>query len=192
MSADKNSQINKNPHWSGDSLASNVGGANHLIDAMDMLKRDRFELLSAYLDGEVTACERRQVEDWLANDPESQRLYGRLLTLRQGLQTMPVPSTQQSVENTIEQVYQRMHRRSRHRAAVWGGSAIAALVIGAISTVLPGRQVPQFAQSPTTSIEPLMVALNNPVVEIPRGTMANPEKPSLQITFPQQQSKDFN
>ena len=159
---------------------------------MDMLKRDRFELLSAYLDGEVTACERRQVEDWLANDPESQRLYGRLLTLRQGLQTMPVPSTQQSVENTIEQVYQRMHRRSRHRAAVWGGSAIAALVIGAISTVLPGRQVPQFAQSPTTSIEPLMVALNNPVVEIPRGTMANPEKPSLQITFPQQQSKDFN
>ena len=84
---------------------------------MDMLKRDRFELLSAYLDGEVTACERRQVEDWLANDPESQRLYGRLLTLRQGLQTMPVPSTQQSVENTIEQVYQRMHRRSRHRTA---------------------------------------------------------------------------
>lgn len=192
MSADKNSQINKNPHWSGDLLASNVGGANHLVDAMDMLKRDRFELLSAYLDGEVTAGERRQVEDWLANDPESQRLYGRLLTLRQGLQTMPVPSTQQSVENTIEQVYQRMHRRSRRRTAVWGGSAIAAIVIGAVSSVLPGRQVPQFAQSPTTSIEPLMVALNNPVVEIPRGTMTNPEKPSLQITSPNQQSKDFN
>jgi len=29
---------------------------------MDMLKRDRFELLSAYLDGEVTAAERQQVE----------------------------------------------------------------------------------------------------------------------------------
>jgi len=27
-----------------------------------MLKRDRFELLSAYLDGEVTAAERQQVE----------------------------------------------------------------------------------------------------------------------------------
>jgi len=31
---------------------------------MDMLKRDRFELLSAYLDGEVTAAQRQQVEDW--------------------------------------------------------------------------------------------------------------------------------
>jgi len=43
---------------------------------MDMLKRDRFELLSAYLDGEVTAAQRQQVEDWLGNDPEVQ-LYAR-------------------------------------------------------------------------------------------------------------------
>jgi len=35
---------------------------------MDMEKRDCFELLSAYLDGEVTATERRQVEEWLSTD----------------------------------------------------------------------------------------------------------------------------
>jgi anti-sigma factor RsiW len=29
---------------------------------------ERFELLSAYLDGEVTASERKQVEAWLATD----------------------------------------------------------------------------------------------------------------------------
>ncbi len=29
---------------------------------MDMYKRDRFELLSAYLDVEVTASQRRQIE----------------------------------------------------------------------------------------------------------------------------------
>ena len=32
-----------------------------------MVKRDRFELISAYLDGEVTAAERKQVEEWLVN-----------------------------------------------------------------------------------------------------------------------------
>jgi anti-sigma factor RsiW len=44
---------------------------------MDIHKRDRFELLSAYLDGELTATERRQIEDWLKTAPEVQRLYAR-------------------------------------------------------------------------------------------------------------------
>lgn len=38
-------------------------------ESLDNLKRDRFELLSAYLDGEVTSSERHQVEDWLRSDP---------------------------------------------------------------------------------------------------------------------------
>jgi hypothetical protein len=36
---------------------------------------DRFELLSAYIDGEVTAAERKQVEEWLATDPTVQQLH---------------------------------------------------------------------------------------------------------------------
>ncbi len=40
-------------------------------------KRDRFELLSAYLDGEVIAAKRQQIEDWLRNDPGVQYLYVR-------------------------------------------------------------------------------------------------------------------
>lgn len=39
--------------------------------ARDMEKRDRFELLSAYLDGEVSATERKQVEDWLQPTPRA-------------------------------------------------------------------------------------------------------------------------
>ncbi|MFM8202724.1 MAG: anti-sigma factor family protein, partial [Dolichospermum sp.] len=55
---------------------------------MDMQKREYFELLSAYLDGEVTATERRQVEQWLSTDASVKCLYKRLLNLRQGLQNI--------------------------------------------------------------------------------------------------------
>ena len=151
-----------------------------------MLKRDRFELLSAYLDGEVTASERRQVEEWLANDPEVQCLYGRLLQLRQGLRTMPVPPAQQPVEQTTQQVFARLNRTKT--AGAWRGAAIAALFVGALSGVLPGRQsiTPQLAQS-TSAVAPaetLMVALNTPVIEIPKATIAAPEK-GIDFGFPQ-------
>ncbi|MEM9769414.1 MAG: zf-HC2 domain-containing protein, partial [Cyanobacteria bacterium P01_D01_bin.71] len=53
---------------------------------LDATKRDRFELLSAYLDGEVSPDERRLVATWLDKDPEAQCLYRRLLQLRQGFQ----------------------------------------------------------------------------------------------------------
>lgn len=191
MTADSNSPINTNPDFKTHLLANNTSEVNQSIGTMDMLKRDRFELLSAYLDGEVTAAERRQVEDWLANDPDSQRLYGRLLKLRMGVQTIPVPAAQQPVEQTIEQVYQRMHRRSRRSTVVWGGSAIAALVIGAISTVLPTRQFLQIAKLPA-QIEPLMVALNDPVVEIPKAGIVPPAQPRAPLASPQQQNRSFN
>ena len=193
MTADRNFQINTNPDSQGDLLTSNSGAANQLIGAMDMLKRDRFELLSAYLDGEVTAAERKQVEEWLANDPESQRLYDRLLKLRSSFQTIPVPAAQQPVEQTIELVYQRVDRRSRRRAVVWSGSAIAAVVLGAVSTVLPTRQLLQIAQSPQQEIEPLRVALNSPVVEIPKLGITPPGEQSQPIESPQQQqNRDIN
>ena len=193
MTADRNFKINTNPDSQGDLLTSNSGAANQLIGAMDMLKRDRFELLSAYLDGEVTAAERKQVEEWLANDPESQRLYERLLKLRSSFQTIPVPAAQQPVEQTIELVYQRVDRRSRRRAVVWSGSAIAAVVLGAVSTVLPTRQLLQIAQSPQQEIEPLRVALNSPVVEIPKLGITPPGEQSQPIESPQQQqNRDIN
>ena len=163
--------------------------ANQSMGAIDMLKRDRFELLSAYLDGEVTASERRQVEDWLANDPEVQCLYRRLLQLRQGLRTMPVPPAQQAVEQTTQQVFARLNRRSKTVGA-WRGAAIAAVFVGALSGVLPGRQsiVPQLAQSPNA--ETLMVALNTPVIEIPKASAATPENSVEQIGFPQRYTRE--
>ncbi|MGD1867872.1 MAG: anti-sigma factor family protein [Phormidesmis sp.] len=46
---------------------------------------EAFELLSAYLDDEVTAEERCLVQHWLASDPEMQSHYQKQLRLRQAM-----------------------------------------------------------------------------------------------------------
>lgn len=136
--------------------------------------RDRFELLSAYLDGEVTASERKQVEEWLSTDPSVQQLHARLLKLRQAFRSMPAPAPVQSVEKTVDQVLAKIDRRPKLRL-VWGGAAIAAAFMGAVSLfsvrqpqiaeVNPPQQPSVQAQQPTAS-DDLMVALDRPVVSI--------------------------
>ncbi len=139
---------------------------------MNTQKRDRFELLSAYLDGEVTAPEKRQVEEWLDNDAETQKLYARLLALRHNFQTLPVPTSTQSVDQTIQQVFGKIEKRRQYRSLKWGGAAVAAVVIAALSSIVPGRQVLQMAEvSSPANPEKLLVALNTPLVELPESAL---------------------
>jgi hypothetical protein len=143
-------------------------------------QRDRFELLSAYLDGEVTASERRQVESWLATDPKTQCLYSRLLTLRQGLQNLPIAKSEQSVEQFVDQVTARLDRQPRRW--MWGGLAVAAMLVGAIFTAVPqDRYAPSIADSLDSSEEVpssgLMIALNHPPIAIP-NTASIPQSDS--------------
>lgn len=155
--------------------AIHTGDTNQSMGAMDRCQRDRFELLSAYLDGEVTAAERRQVEEWLANEPEVQCLYVRLLKLRRGIQTLPVPQTS-SVNQTAQQVFATIDRRRSRRFALWGG-AIAALFVGTLSGVFTSRPALQIAgvQPVPEANHTLMVAVNGPVVEIPKAAVVAPE-----------------
>jgi anti-sigma factor RsiW len=176
---------------------SPMNGQNSSSCSSNLIQRDRFELLSAYLDGEVTAAERKQVEVWLASDQTVQRLHSRLLKLRHGLQNMPVPASSQPTEQTVNDVLTRLERKPK-LSLVWGGAAIAALFIGAIvSSLLPGGQtpVPQLAKEPainapqTNVNEALLVALDKPLVEIPKtpvvvpnGAFKNSTTPSLPET----------
>ncbi|NJM63501.1 MAG: transcriptional regulator [Oscillatoriales cyanobacterium RU_3_3] len=150
-------------------LAENQTNNNIPQGNVTTMMRDRFELLSAYLDGEVTAQERRQVEEWLENDPATKRLYSRLLSMQQGFQSMPVPSSEQSARELAAKVVQKVEQKSKRKKLVWGGCAVAALLVAAVSGVAGGRQLfsPQFAASPVPAdSEGLIVALNEPVVEI--------------------------
>jgi anti-sigma factor RsiW len=158
-----------------------------------MEKRDQYELLSAYLDGEVTLSERKQVEEWLMNDSALKCLYTRLLKLREGIRTMPIPEIQQPPEVRVNQVLTRSHRRSQLLVA--GGAALAACVIGAMSGLFAGKssnlqiahkpvikpvQIAAQAKTQPPIISHLMVAINNPVIEIPKTAVAVPQKRVLQ------------
>lgn len=147
---------------------------------MDSLQRDRFELLSAYIDGEVTAAERSQVQELLANNSDMQRLYARLLKLRQELQKMPVPPIEQSAQAQVQAVFSRIDRRRTRKTMIWGGAAIAAVFVSALSGILPGSRslVPQLAQAPEQEAaqEPLMIAVNQPLIEIPKAPVASSVK----------------
>lgn len=149
------------------------------------LQRDRFELLSAYLDGEVTAAERQQVEEWLVNDVTVQKLHARLMTLRQGFRSLPVPQPSQPIEQTVEKVLAQVERRPK-LSLVWGGTAIAALFVGAVTMISPmgSPPAPQMAtktsqpavsgsQPSVASVESdgLLVALDQPVLAIPKEAM---------------------
>lgn len=149
----------------------------------DAMKRDRFELLSAYLDGEVTVEERRLVESWLDHDSTVQQLYQRLLRLRHSFQACPVPQSEQSVDVTVQKVLQRVDRRT-HRLTLVGGGAIAAVVVGALSSLFIGPALrQQMAQSPEPEIptEGLQIALDQPLMDIPKAPEAsyNGNQPSL-------------
>ncbi|MDA0266416.1 MAG: transcriptional regulator [Cyanobacteria bacterium] len=112
---------------------------NHGACDLDVIKRDRFELLSAYLDGEVSPSEHRLVSTWLTSDPETQCLYRRLLYLRQGFQALPQPSvSRQTPEAVTEQVYNRLNQGVQ-RTCMASFAAIALAVFGVFSGTLSHR-----------------------------------------------------
>jgi anti-sigma factor RsiW len=146
-------------------------------------ERDRFELLSAYLDGEVTADERRQVEGWLSSDPKFANMHRRLMTLRQGFQSMPIPAATVPVEKTIAQVFEKVERRSRFRLIAGGAIAVAAATVAVVGgfNQSPSLQVAttnrplelEATQAPTTNANltnGLMVNLDEPVLVIAKTT----------------------
>lgn len=103
---------------------------------------ERFELLSAYLDGEVTPAERTQVEAWLATDPAYQLLYRRLLKLQQSVHQAPCPLTT-SAETLAHQVLSKAQNRPRTLLAWTGvGAVSAAALVGVLSSVFPGLLSP--------------------------------------------------
>ncbi|MEG4233444.1 zf-HC2 domain-containing protein [Microcoleus sp. Pol11C3] len=179
------SDKNQNQQGIGDSLAEAQANNNYPQGNVTTMMRDHFELLSAYLDGEVTAAERRQVEEWLTNDPTTKRLYSRLLMMQQSFQAMPVPAAEQSAQELAAKVLQRVERKPK-QTWILGGGAIAALLIAAVSGVGGGRQLfaPQFARSPVPGeSDGLIVALNEPLVEIvnPNDLMLGVNAPIMDI-----------
>ena len=130
---------------------------------------ERFELLSAYLDGEVTPTERQQVEAWLANDLAFQHQYRQMQQMQHAFPRMTVPSSQ-SAEALSAGVFAKLDRQRNRKLAWIGGGAIAATLVAAV-TGLGGlfgdNPQLQYAANKANIPEPMMVALNDPILAIP-------------------------
>jgi anti-sigma factor RsiW len=131
---------------------------------------ERFELLSAYLDGEVTASERTQVEAWLATDRAFQHQYRQMQHIHQAIPRMAVPSSQSAAALSTG-VFAKLDRQRNRKLAWIGGGSIAATFIAAVTGLsgIFGDNSPQlqFAANKANTPAPLMLALNDPILAMP-------------------------
>lgn len=178
----------------GEPLQSPSGSQVPDHSAATAISSERFELLSAYLDGEVSPEQRKQVELWLDHDPVVQHLYTQLLHLRESIKSLPIPEFEASdAEMLAHRVFNRVDRHPRV-LALWAGAGavVAATCVAAISGLVMGNRsflpqtashnppLPQsiaFSPAPTPAgtlpdqVDSLMIGLEQPVMDIPKATM---------------------
>jgi hypothetical protein len=149
--------------------SSQIGSAQ--FPDLDVMKRDRFELLSAYLDGEVTPEERQLVISWMNSDPSAKCLYNRLLTLRQGFrQDFVDPACACDAEVTVSRVLKCLNQRFQ----LVSMASVGVVVLGALSFLSGGLSSShllwRWAIAPQS--ESLQLTLDQPVFPIPKSPTA--------------------
>ncbi|HEY9877684.1 MAG TPA: hypothetical protein V6D29_04470 [Leptolyngbyaceae cyanobacterium] len=153
---------------------------------IDVIKRDRFELLSAYLDGEVTPAERQLVNTWLTQDPTAKCLYNRLLQLRQGFKSCPPEPLSSTPDETVASVFQCLNKRFQ-KTCMAGAGVLAIGTLGLLSGVFGPRYAPmQWASDSSSSVanaDVLQVALDKPAFPIPQASDAAPSLSTMSGQF---------
>jgi anti-sigma-K factor RskA len=143
---------------------------------------EKFELLSAYLDGEVTADERKQVEVLLQEDTAFRTMHQRLRSTQQSFSHLPVLEQEIGLDAFADGVFAKVEQGRKRNFLKIGGGVVAAALMAVGGTIAATwdsfeNPLPQLAKlslptSVPNSLEivpnpaPLMVALNKPLVEI--------------------------
>lgn len=138
---------------------------------------EKFVLLSAYIDGEVTPSERRQVQQWLDTDPQFKQQYLQQLRLHQGMNRVPIPKESPSHQLIAKSVFQEIDQQNQQKRRWVGGGILLAAILGAITSnvLVKPSLTPQYSNlegqpqqsSMGDSSEGLVIALNQPIVELP-------------------------
>ena len=120
------------------------------MDGLDKLTTDdRFELLSAYVDNELSTEQRKQVEQWLESDPEMQRQYRSLSALSRSFQSMPAPTAATKTDELLDAVFAEVEHKPRILKKVGIGTAVVA-ALGALGALFSGNTFsPQLASTST-------------------------------------------
>ena len=157
--------------------------ANQIFDNSMTNSQERFELLSAYIDGEVTNTEEQLVEQWLSDDVDFRRIYQHQLKLRQLLIDLPVPvssSVKAETNVMIDRVFAEIDKRSQRRKWKLAGIGVSmAAVVGIFGSMFTFNSSPQFSpvansvKSPkvpaTVTEEPILIAMEEPLVPLPKS-----------------------
>lgn len=139
---------------------------------------EKFVLLSAYLDGEVTPAEQAEVEAWLQGDSQAYQLYQQQLRLRRAVQALPVPhatSADVLVQQVLGQIERQQRQQQKRMVGIGGLVTLLAVVVGGLAMIdHNNRLAPSLTQAtvPATSPqreEPLMIALETPIVPLPNA-----------------------
>lgn len=161
--------------------------ANQIFDNYMAIPQERFELLSAYIDGEVSESEEQLVELWLSDDVNFRHIYQQQLKLRQLLIELPVPvavnsSPKAETELMIDRVFAQIDKRSQRRKWKLVGIGIAvAAVVGVFGSMFTLNSSPQFSpvsnsikiKSPApVAEEPILIAMEEPIVPLPKAMSA--------------------
>lgn len=144
------------------------------------LTPDDFELLSAYIDGELSPAEKKQVQIWLDRDPKIKRIYTQLMSLQGQMKYSVAPPSEKSVAEITADVFQTINterRRNCKRKLVLGGGAVIASLVAIMSGIVPGtsfglRMAELELESPSTGNSKsvmLAVAVNKPAINIPKA-----------------------
>jgi predicted anti-sigma-YlaC factor YlaD len=151
---------------------------------------EKFELLSAYLDGEVNAAERKQVELWLQEDAAFKAMYNKMRGMHSAIEQIPLPPVTEPINKFADEVFAKIDQRRQFKfLKVVGGACVAGMVAASamFTTTFQGsNQQLQVAKSvlPTSvpnslSIlvkpTPLMVALNDSIVQISPNKVVIPK-----------------
>lgn len=136
---------------------------------------DCFELLSAYIDGELSATEKKQVQGWLDQDPKIKNIYTQLLALQGNMQHSIAPPSNKSIAEITTGVFKSIDRR-RQRRLVFTGGAIAASILATITALIPGvtpsgLSIAEIENTDDLVATPIMlaVAVNKPAINIPKA-----------------------
>lgn len=130
-------------------------------NAKEATAQERFELLSAYIDQEVSTAEKLQVEKWLKSDSNYHSQYQQLLQVKKLLLDLPAPNS----ECQVNKVITKITVRSQRKIAV--GIAAIALVIASFGSVFTINRWKVAEDS--SREEQLILAMEEPIVPMPES-----------------------
>ena len=109
-----------------------------------------YRLLSAYLDGELSAKEHARVAQRLASDRRWQAAYHQMATVKRGLATLPLPSAPRPFTLTSSQAEaaRPWHQPRPTRVYRWASALATVLLLITVAGDLFGRHLPLAAAPP--------------------------------------------